>query len=142
MFKELLTSTKTHAQLFRYFFVAAVGLIVDFSFVVFCKEVLDIYYLVAVAIGFICGLFVTYILSNRFVFGMPKGSQLKSFVLFGVIGLVGLLILSVLVWLMADKMGVNYLIAKCLATIIVFLWNFIARRTLYDPQKINLPYEL
>jgi len=142
MFKELLTSTKTHAQLFRYFFVAGIGLIVDFSFVVICKELLDIYYLVAVAIGFISGLVVTYLLSNRFVFGAPKGSQLKSFVLFGVIGLVGLFILSVLVWVMAGKLGINYLIAKCLATIVVFLWNFIARRTLYDPEEIDLPYEL
>ncbi len=142
MFKELLTSSKTHAQFIRYFVVAAAGLVVDFSTVIFTKEVLNFYYLLAVICGFMLGLVVTYLFSNRFVFGTPKGNPRKAFLLFGFIGLVGLGILSLLMFILTGKLGINYIVAKSLATVVVFGWNFIARRTLYDPQEIKLPYEL
>lgn len=142
MSKKILTSSSTHAQLIRYFFVAFVGLVVDFGTVIFTKEVLEFHYLLAAVTGFVFGLAVTFTLSNRFVFGVPRGSQKKAFFLFGLIGLVGLLILSGLMFIMTGLIGLNYIISKTLATGVVFVWNFIARRTLYDPQEIKLPYEL
>ncbi len=142
MINDLMRSSKTHAQLARYFFVAGAGLVIDFTTVIFTKEVLNFYYLVAVCNGFILGLIVTYFLSNRFVFGTPKGDPRKAFLLFGVIGVVGLGILNVSVFILTGELGINYVIAKALATIVVFAWNFIARKKLYDPQEIKLPYEL
>jgi len=142
MLQDLLKSSKTHAQFVRYFVVAAAGLVVDFSTVIFTKEILDFHYLLAVCCGFILGLFVTYVLSNKFVFGAPRDSFKKAFLLFGVIGLVGLGILSLLMWVLTGKLGINYIVAKVLATGVVFAWNFFARKTLYDPQEIELPYEL
>lgn len=142
MLRGILTSSKVHAQFLRYFFVAWIGLVVDFGLVIFCKEVLDLYYLIAVIIGFMVGLIVTYFMSNWFVFGNPKGNKLKAFLLFGIIGLVGLGILTFLMWTLTGLIGINYIIAKIIATAFVFCWNFMARRTLYDPQEINLPYEI
>lgn len=142
MLKALLTSSNTHAQLIRYFVVAAGGLIVDFGTVIFTKEILNFHYLLAVCCGFLLGLVVTYLLSNRFVFGTPRSSQKKAFLLFSLIGLVGLGLLNILMFLMTGLAGINYIVAKVLATGVVFAWNFIARKTLYDPQEIELPYEL
>jgi putative flippase GtrA len=142
MFGTILKGSQTHAQFIRYFIVAAAGLAIDFATVIFTKQELHFYYLVATFCGFILGLIVTYVLSNRFVFGAPKGSRQKTFLLFSVVGVVGLGILSLLMWLLTGKLGINYIISKALATIVVFIWNFIARKTLYDPQKIELPYEL
>jgi putative flippase GtrA len=122
---------RTSKQLIKYGFVAVVGLVVDFGAVIFAKEVLNFHYLVAVCLGFILGLILTYILSNRYVFGQPKGSHRKIFILFGIIGLGGLAILNLLVWLLTSKLGINYIISKALATIFVFMWNFFARRALY-----------
>lgn len=142
MINDLVRSSKTHAQFIRYFFVAGVGLVIDFSAVIFSKEVLGLYYLIATSIGFILGLIVTYTLSNKYVFGTPKDDPWKAFLLFGIIGLVGLGILSLAMWVLTGMLGLNYILSKALATIVVFVWNFFARKTLYDNQDISLPYEL
>jgi putative flippase GtrA len=134
---------KTVVDLFKYSAIAAIGLVLDFGSLVFFKQIVGLYYLIAVALSFILGLIVTYTLSNMFVFGEPKGSKTKVFILFGLVGVVGLGILSLLEWLFTSKIGINYIISKALATIFVFLWNFFARRTLYKDTPIEeLPYEL
>lgn len=133
---------KTLFDLIKYGFVAALGLVVDFGTLIFFKEVAGLNYLVAVCLGFILGLIVTYFLSNKYVFGTPKDKAHKVFILFGIIGVVGLGILSLLEWLLTSKIGINYIVSKALATIVVFTWNFFARRTLYTQDELNLPYEL
>ena len=141
MLRDLLHSSATHAQLIRYAFVAGVGLAADFITVIFTKQILGFYYLLATTCGFMLGLIITYILSNKVVFGEPKGNQGKLFVLFTFIGVVGLGILSILMWLLTGRLGINYIVSKAIATIVVFIWNFFARKSLYkDAQK--LPYEL
>lgn len=115
----------------RYLMVAIIGLGFDFSLVIVSKEVLHLHYLIASCIGFIFGLLVTYELSNRFVFGKPKGNKNKTFFLFSIVGVVGLLILNALMYLQTGLLGVNYILAKIIATGFVFCWNFIARKSLY-----------
>lgn len=126
----------------RYFGVAAIGLAFDFSTIIFTKEILHFYYLLAACAGFIVGLIVTYTLSNLLVFGAPKGNKKTLFTLFAIIGLVGLAILNFLMWILTGKLGINYILSKALATIVVFIWNFFARRSLYKDALSNLPYEL
>lgn len=137
-----LTGSSAQAQAIRYAGVAAIGLAFDFATVIFAKQVLGFYYLVAAVLGFTLGLIVTYILSNKFVFGAPKSSQAALLTQFTVIGLVGLGILSLLMWILTSGLGINYIISKVLATFFVFVWNFLARRRLYDDAAAKLPYEL
>lgn len=120
-------------QFVKYFGVALVGLVVDFGTLVFLHDVVHAHYLVAAAGGFIAGLAVNYALSSKYVF---KNSKLKSrtleFVMFGVVGLIGLGVLSLSMWLLVSVLGIQYLIAKCLATVVVYIWNFIGRKALYN----------
>ncbi|HSW98832.1 MAG TPA: GtrA family protein [Candidatus Saccharimonadales bacterium] len=132
-----LLSKKVAQQFVRYFAVAGVGLAVDFGTVIFTKQVLGFYYLLAVCCGFILGLIFTYFFSNKFVFGAPKGDHRKVFLLFGVVGLVGLGILNILMLVLTGWLGVNYIVAKALATVVVFAWNFLARRTLFHNEELE-----
>lgn len=139
--QSLAVSNKIHAQFFRYGFVAAFGLVIDFGTVIFTKQVLDFHYLLAACAGFILGLIVTYTLSNKLVFGAPKGNKRKLFLLFALIGVIGLGILNLLMWILTGQLGINYIVSKALATIVVFAWNFLARKSLYTDAE-ELPYEL
>ncbi len=139
--KNLQTSSRTHAQLIRYAGVAGIGLIVDFGTVIFAKQVLGFHYLTAACVGFLLGLVVTYVLSNLLVFGKPKGSQKRLFIAFAAIGIVGLGILNLLMWILTGQLGINYIASKALATVVVFMWNFFARKNLYKDAE-ELPYEL
>lgn len=122
-------------QMALYALVALIGLVADFATVFILKEYCNLYYLIAVCIGFLIGLVITFLLSNWAVFGQPKTDIRLSFILFGIIGAVGLAILSGLVWFFTSVLGIYYITSKVIATIFVFFWNFFARKALYkDPS--------
>lgn len=119
-------------QFSAYFAVAGIGYFVDFGLLILLHEVFGVHYLVAAATGFIGGLAVLYALSSRYVFKNSKLSSKSTEVgLFALIGIVGLGILSLSMWLLTDLVGINYLVSKIIATVGVYLWNFFARRALY-----------
>lgn len=119
-------------QTLQYFWVALLGLFVDFGTLVLLTEVFDVNYLVSTVCGFLAGLIVNFVLSERFVFRDPKlRSGWIRFALFGAIGAAGLALLTLLMWLQVDVLGWNYVLAKVLATVFVYAWNFVARRTMY-----------
>ncbi len=122
-------------QFIRYFGVALVGYVFDFGTMILLHELLHIHYLVAATCGFVIGLLVVYILSNKYVFGKSKiKSRSAEFGLFALIGLVGLGVLNLLMWIFTDYFLINYIISKIIATIFVYMWNFFARRSLYHDQ--------
>jgi putative flippase GtrA len=53
------------------------------------------------------------------------------FLLFAAIGLVGLGLLNGIMWVLTDWLGLFYLWSKVGATVVVYLWNFFARRSMY-----------
>lgn len=123
-------------QFSGYLVVALIGLMVDFGTLTFTKEVLGFNYLVAATAGFLAGLIVNYILSSKYVFKNPKiASGGVNFLLFGVIGLVGLGLLNLLMWGMVGGLGLNYILAKIVATGFVYIWNFFGRAALYHGDK-------
>lgn len=123
---------KLAIQFTKYFGVAGVGYIVDFGTMVLLKEIFHFHYLISAILSFILGLVVVYILSSRYVFGESKlSSRRKEFALFTLIGLVGLGLLSLLMWVLTDSLNIDYMLSKIIATVVVYMWNFFARRTLY-----------
>lgn len=119
-------------QTFRYFWVALVGLVVDFGTLVLLTEVFNVNYLLSTVCGFLLGLLVNFLLSERFVFSDPKvRSPLLRFGLSALIGAIGLGLLTLLMWTQVDVFGWNYILAKVFATVFVYAWNFLARRVMY-----------
>lgn len=119
-------------QFQRYFGAALVGYGFDFGTLVLLHTMLHVHYLLATTCGFIVGLVVLYVLSNRFVFGKSKIASKKiEFGVFALIGIFGLGILNLLMWILTGELGMNYILSKIIATVFVYAWNFFARRTLY-----------
>jgi putative flippase GtrA len=127
---------KLIGQFWRYFLGAGVGYIFDFGTLILLTEVFSVNYLLSAAIAFTVGLIVVFIISKRFVFGDSKiKSKSLEFGLFAVIGIGGLGILTLLMWLLTDVADINYIISKVLATTIVYAWNFFVRRSLYHDHE-------
>lgn len=133
--KSLLTQIFVHktrnqyVQFLRYGFVSVVALAVDFGGLVGLKEYGHINYLVAATISFIGGLIVNYLLSAYWVFHSSKLLNRKhEFVLFAVIGLVGLGLTDLILWILTSGLGLYYVLSKAIATVIVYFWNFGARK--------------
>ena len=122
-------SKNTYVQFFRYGFVATVSLAVDFGLLVYLKEVDKVNYLLAATISFTFGLITNYLLSVLWVFHSSKLVSKKHEVLiFGLIGLVGLGITDLILWVLTSGFGVYYVLSKIVATSIVYFWNFGARK--------------
>lgn len=119
-------------QFVKYFGAALVGYVFDFGILILLREIFDVHYLIAATAGFTVGLVVVYIISNRYVFGESKlASRKAEFALFALIGIVGLGILNGMMFVMTGVFGIAYILSKIIATVVVYAWNFFARRSLY-----------
>ncbi len=120
-------------QFIKYFGAALAGYVVDIGTLVVLTEFFNVHYLISATAGFILGLCVVFILSNRYVFGVSKiKSKTREFLLFALIGVIGLILLNLIMWILTNSLSVDYIISKLLATIVIYAWNFIARRSLYE----------
>lgn len=126
-------------QLFRYTFVGGVAFLADFGLLAAFTELAGLNYLVSAALSFIVGLTVNYLLSVRWVFASRTMSNRRAeFTLFALIGVVGLGLNELFMWILTDGLGRHYLVSKIVTTAIVFLWNFLARRfALFRPERAS-----
>lgn len=121
----------TRIQFLRYLAVGGSAFVADFSTLFAFTHWLRIHYLISNIFGFIVGLVVNYVLSLLWVFNTRKfTSRVAEFTLFGVIGVVGVGLSELILWLMTGLGGAHYLLSKLVATALVLLWNFGARKIL------------
>ena len=87
-------------------------------------------YMIAAAIAFIVGLAANYVLSIWFVFSESKQvtNKLKEFIVYAVIGVIGLLLTEVIMYILTDLCHLYFLLSKIVAAAIVLVWNFVARK--------------
>lgn len=120
----------------KYFFVALAGLVVDYFTLYTSVVYLSMHPLVGATLGFLAGLLVNYYLSNKYIFTNAKiKSNAINFIAFSVIGLVGLLLLNIIMFIQIELLAINYLIAKTIATVLVYFWNYFARSKLYHETR-------
>ena len=125
-------------QLFRYTFVGGVAFIADFGSLYLLTDLADFYYLYSAVIAFIIGLIINYVLSILWVF---KSSSVKNksieFMIFAIIGLVGLGMNELIIWFSTEQINIYYLHSKLISTAIVYFWNFLARKYILYKGSIN-----
>ena len=125
-------------EFMRYLLVGGIAFIADFLVLCLCQEYLfqNLRYglYLATAIGFITGLSVNYILSITFVFASAKttnaGKSIKDMIVFSVVGIVGLLLSELGMFIGADILSIQYQIVKLGVTVIMLLWNYMGRKFL------------
>ena len=120
---------KTHntfIQFFRYLFVGGFASVVDWGALWLFYDILGIWEYIAIALAFLSGLFVNYILSNHFVFtGIAKDKKHTSkFPVYFVTGVIGLVFTELFMLLFDGVFGMHYMLAKIITTAVVFIWNF------------------
>ena len=116
-------------QLLRYFFVGGLSFAVDFLLLFGLTSGLGIDYLISTAIAFLAGVTANYLLSRSWVF--PSRTLSNSgveFSVFALIGIVGLGMTEAGMWFLTGVIGFHYLLSKIVVAIVVFFWNFIARK--------------
>ena len=129
-------------QFFRYCFVGGIATVVEggalwliqhFLF----REAAGFFVFAAQAIAFIFGLIANFALSKLFVFQekSEKTNAAGEFVAYGVIGVVGLGIKWLMLWGFNTMLGWHYMLVWLVATVLVLIWNYAARRILLYRRK-------
>ena len=119
-------TTNLFIQLFRYTLVGGLAFVVDFGLLFFLTEYVRLHYLISATISFLAGLLVNYVISTQWIFRDSKIKNKKvEFILFGLIGVIGLILNNVLIYLFTDVVGLYYMLSKLVTAIIVYMWNFL-----------------
>lgn len=124
-------------QLFRYLFVGGVAFLVDYSLLYVFTEWAGLHYIVSATLSFLAGLTVNYLISTRWIFksGTVVKNRMGEFAVFGLIGVAGLLLNNLLLYLLTDLCDVHYMISKLAVTVAVMLWNFFGRKLILFNSK-------
>jgi putative flippase GtrA len=116
-------------QFVRSIAVSIVAVIVNFGGSYIFKQKMGMYYLLAAGLSFFLGVVVNYYLSVKWVFATRKlASKHAEFIIFVVITSIGLMLNLLIIAAMVEIVKVGYWMALVVATIIVFFWNFLARK--------------
>jgi putative flippase GtrA len=117
-------------QFSRYVVVGGLAFLVDFGSLYGLTEFAGLHYLISAAVAFLFGLVVNYCLSLLWVFDRRtmKSSATVEFLVFAVIGIVGLGLNEGIIWFVREKIGFHYMVAKVISAGIVLIWNFGARK--------------
>jgi putative flippase GtrA len=115
-------------RIVRYFFVGAVAATVDIGLFALLVHGFSVHYLVAGALTFVLATGVNYVLSVRHVF--ESGARFRrrhEVALVFVVSAVGLAVNQLVLYLGVSSFGLPPVVAKVLATGMVFFWNYGAR---------------
>jgi len=102
-----------------------IGFVLDFLCTWFFKEKVHINPYLANAIGFSVAVINNFYLNKKWTFGNKSAETRKQFSLFLIFSLIGLGLNTLFLYLFtAAVFQFNFYLAKLLAIILVFLWNF------------------
>ena len=107
--------------------VGAIGTAGHYLVLVLLVELFAVVPVAATTVAFVVGAIINYILNYRYTFSSDK-PHLPAMSKFFTIAFVGMLFNGLAMDFGIRQLGVNYLVAQILATIIVLQWNFFANK--------------
>ena len=123
-------------QLFRYGFVGGIAFLVDYGTLFCLTHYAGVPYLWSAAGAFLLGLITNYLISISWVFQHSGKMQIwQEFLFFAFIGVIGLGLNELIMYIGTDLIHLHYMISKLISTAIVFFWNFFARKFILFNKK-------
>lgn len=115
----------------RYGMVSVASLTLDFAVLTALTSLAGIHYLVSAAIAYTAGLILNYLLSTSWVFRSRRVSNRSvEFASFAAVGIVGLGLNQVLMWLFTSGLGLFYPVSRAISAVIGYIWKYLVRKLL------------
>lgn len=123
-------------KIFKFVIVGGIATIISGIIFFICDHCFKMTVLLSNTIAFIISVIYNFWASCKYVFEVDKNkSQAKIFTEFIIFALLGYFLTQLLLWLMADILKWNHMIAWLIATIIVMIFNFITRQLFLEKKK-------
>jgi putative flippase GtrA len=116
-------------EFLRYLLVGGCAFLLDWGLLALGMA-LGWHYQIATLCGFVAGMLCCFWLSVRFVWRGTRATGWRSFVVFALVGLGGMALTSLLMWLAVQTFALRPELAKPFIAGLVLGWDFLLRRHL------------
>ncbi len=127
----------------RYFVGSTIAFFFDLAVLSTLHAIARVDLLVSGAVAFCSGVGLHYVISVRWVF--PERSmgdrRWLEFALYFAVGLTGLAVNELVLWGLAQRLAVHFLIAKGVSGLVVLAWTFALRRTLLFRRRRRITHD-
>ena len=107
--------------------------IIDYGLLIVLTELTPFEYFASSAISYTVSVLFNYILSLKYVFDVKEErNRMREAGLFLFLGIVGLGLTQMIMWICVEKLSLFYALAKLLSTLLVSTYNFISRKMLLE----------
>ncbi len=100
------------------------GIVVDFAITYILKEKLKVHKYISNTLGFTSATVSNYLLNRYWTFNNGKAAEISQFGKFLGIALLGLVLNNLIIYLLNDRLKLNFYFSKLLAIGLVAIWNF------------------
>lgn len=107
-----------------FFIVGVISSLVDIGLLYALCEYGGIWYIPAAVVSYCCGILVSYSLNKILTFHDRTRNYLSQFTTFAAISFSCLMVNVTIIWILVELAALNYLVAKVIATICAFFWNY------------------
>ena len=108
----------------KFCIVGTSGMIIDFATTWFLKEKVKINKYIANSTGFILAATSNYLLNRFWTFQSENSHIAKEYISFMMISIIGLEINNFVLFLLTEKLKLNFYLSKLFAIGVVTIWNF------------------
>jgi putative flippase GtrA len=115
-------------QSFSYAGIGMMAMLLDFLILYLFVEFVKMNYLVSVILAFIIAAIFNFFAQKKFTFKDKNKNYFYQLSFFGLIGVIGMGINVVVVFVSVHFFGLWYMSGKLIATVIAFIWNFFANK--------------
>lgn len=122
---------KSKVQFIKYVVAGGIATVHDFVALYILTEFFQIYYLISATLAFTIGISINYFLSIKWVFNNRKFTNIYHEIMtFVLISLIGLILNNLILWILTESFLIFYIYSKAMATVIVLLWNYLAKKSI------------
>ena len=122
-------SSSLRTEVFRSVIVSSVSFLLDFGLLYVFTDILHLFYLLSALISYGAGMVANYLLSIKWAFGRRSvTSRIAEFAIFVLIGVAGMGINALILWVWQGVLGLHYLLGRIVSAVIGFVWKFAARK--------------
>lgn len=118
-------------RFFIYVIFASLATLLDIIVLYILKDFIKFHYLLATAIGYISGMFLSYSLNKIYNFRNQSRKVIRQFGLFMFVSGIGLGLTQIIIWVFVEFINFDVFIAKLFSIFVVFFWSF------YGHKKIT-----
>lgn len=139
MNNNIKNSKNIYEQIFKFGIVGGIATIIDWIVYYILYNFCNLDPLLANIFSFAVSVVYNYIASVKWVFNIDKNkSKNRMFFEFMLFSIIGLLLTEALLFLFINKMAINEMVSKIIATAIVMVFNFITRKIFLENSFKNL----